>query len=119
MYESGIKDLLIVIFTGSTGCGKIHFVLDLIGKKYNNHFDHINIVHPMLHWKKTYLNKGWIEHDGNAWLIKPKDKLYQWIEKLLLLLAGSETLFILDNITGDESLDNWEHFLFELAISGR
>ena len=37
--------------------------------------------------------------------VEPKHKLYQWIEKLGQLLANLQTLFIIDNIIADESLD--------------
>ena len=62
-------------------------------KDYNKHFDNIIIICPTLQCNKTYPNKGWIRHYESAWLIEPKDKLYQWVEKLSLLLAGSQTLF--------------------------
>ena len=59
-----------------------------------------------------------IKNGDNVWLIEPKDKLYQWIEKLSQLLAHSET-FIIDNIIADESFDKRRQSLIELAISGR
>ena len=49
--------------------------------------------------------KIWIRHDGNVWLIKSKVKLYQLIEILPLLLARSETLFIIDDIISERNLD--------------
>ena len=52
-------------------------------------------------------------------LIEPKDKLYQWNEKLLQLLACLEALFIIDDIIADEGLDKKRQPLLELAISGR
>ena len=48
------------IFTGRTGCGKIHLVLYLIEKEYSNHFDYIIIICPTLRWNKAYHSKGWI-----------------------------------------------------------
>ena len=45
--------------------------------------------------------------------------LYYWIEGLSQLLAHSETLFIIDDIIADESLDKRRQPLLELAISGR
>ena len=60
-----------------------------------------------------------IKNGDNVWLIEPKDKLYQWIEKLSQLLAHSETLFIIDNIIAHESFDKRRQSLIELAISGR
>ena len=100
-----IKEPHTVIFTGPTGCGKRHLVLDLIEKEYSKHFDYIIIICPTLRWNKTYHAKGWIKHDDKVWLIEPKDRLYQWVEKLSLLLARLETLFIIDDIIADESLD--------------
>ena len=49
---------------------------------------------------RTDVFKGWTRHDGNIWLIRPKDSLYQWIEKFLPYLAGSETLLHFDDTKG-------------------
>ena len=107
------------IITGPTSCGKSHLVLDLIGKGYKKCFDYIIIICPMLQWNKAYCNKGWIRHDGNIWIIYPKYKLYQWVEQLSVLLERLETLFIIDYIIADETLDKQKQSLLELAISGR
>ena len=77
-----IKELHTTIFTGPTGCGKTHWLLELIEKEYNKHFDFIIIICPTLRWNKTYHSKDWIKNDNKVWLIEPKDKLYQGIEKL-------------------------------------
>ena len=114
-----IKEPHTTIFTGPTRCGKTHLVLDLIEKEYNKHFDYIIIICPTLRWNKTYDVRDWIKNDDKVWLIVPKDKLYQWSEKLLPLLANSETPFIIDDIIADESLNKRRQSLLELAISGR
>ena len=129
-----IKHPNTMIFTGQTGCGKTHLVLDLIEKEYNKHFDYIIIICPTLRWNKTYHSKDWIKNDDKIWLIEPKDiiclrcnkivpekvnGLYYWTEGLSRLLAHSETLFIIDDIIADESLDKRRQPLLELAISGR
>ena len=41
------------------------------------------------------------------------------IEKISNLLAGSKTLFLIDDIIADETLDKRHQLLLELAISGR
>ena len=103
------KDPHTTIFTGRTGSGKTRLVLDLIEKEYNKHFDYIIIICPTLRWNKTYHSREWIKNDDKVRLIEPKDiirqtlrynkvvfekvnGLYYWIEKLLQLLACSETL---------------------------
>ena len=75
------------IFTGPAGCGKTHFVLGLIEKEYNKYFDYIIIIYQTLRWNKTYHTKDWFKNDDKFWLIEPKDRLYQWVEKLSQLLA--------------------------------
>ena len=107
------------LYISPTRYGKSNLVLDLIEKEYSKHFDYIIIICPTLRWNKTYHAKGWIRHDDKAWLIEPKDKLYQWVEKLSQLLACSETLFIIDDIIVDESLDKRRQSLLEQTITGR
>ena len=114
-----VKDPHTTIFTGPTGCGKTHLVLDLIEKEYSKHFDYIIIICPTFRWNKTYHSRDWIKIDDKVWLIEPKDKLYQWIEKFPQLLARSETLLIIDDIITDEGLDKRRQSLLELTISGR
>ena len=60
-----------------------------------------------------------VRNDDNAWLIRPKNMLYQLEKKLSLLLPGLETLFIIDDIFADKSLDKLRKSLLELAITGR
>ena len=80
------KNTYLHTFHTVKSCGKSQLILDLTEKEYNKH-DYIIIICPTLRWNKTYHTKGWIRHNGNVWLIEPKDKLYQWIESLLLLLV--------------------------------
>ena len=107
------------IFIGQTGCGKTHLVLGLIEKEYNKHFDYIVIICPTLKNIKTYHAKEWIKNDGNFWLVDPKDKVYQWIQKLSELLWSLEVLFIIDDIIANKELDKSRQSLSELSISCR
>ena len=114
-----VKEPHTTIFTGQTGCGKTHLVLDLIEKEYKTHFDYIIIICPTLRVNKTYHVRDWIKNDGKVWLIEPKDNLFQWIGKLPQLLARFETLFIIDDILANKDLDKRRQPLLELYISGR
>ena len=51
--------------------------------------------------------------------MEPKYNLYQWIGKLLQLLARFETLFIINDIVANKELDKRRHPLIELSISCR
>ena len=114
-----IKEPHTAIFTGQTGCGKTYLVLELIEKEYNKHFDYIIIICPTLRENSTYHDKEWIMNDDKVWLAEPKDKLYQWIEKLSELLRFVEVLSIIDDITANKDLDKRRHPLLELSISDR
>ena len=45
--------------------------------------------------------------------------MFEIIEKLSLHFSGEETLFIVDDVIADETLDKRRNPLLELAISGR
>ena len=107
------------IFSGPTSVGKTHLVLDMIETQYNKHFDKIIILCPTIRWNKTYIGRSWVIKDENVWLVEPKDKLYDYIEKFSNLEAGNGVLFIVDDIIADENLDKRRQSLLELAISGR
>lgn len=107
------------IFSGPTSCGKTQRVLDLLEKEYKHHFENIVILCSTLRWNSTYRDREWIWKDPYIFCIEPKDKLFEWVEKLSKLLAEEETLFIVDDMIADESLDKRRQSLLELAISGR
>ena len=49
----------------------------------------------------------------------PLNGPYNWIEKLSLSLVHKETIFIIDDIIPDESLDKRRQLLLKLATLGR
>ena len=106
-----IKESHTAIFTGQTNCGKTHLVLNLIEKEYNKHFDFIIIICTTLKENSTYHAKEWIKNDDKVWLIKSKDNLYQWIQKLSELLRFLEVLFIIGDIIANKDLDKKRQFL--------
>ena len=82
--------------------------------------DYIVIICPTLRENDTNHAKEWIKNDDKVWLVEPtKDNLYQWIKRLSQLLRRFETLFIIDAIIANESLDKKRQPFLELAISGR
>ena len=107
------------LFIASTGVGKTHLALDLLESEYFNHFDFIVIICPTLKHNKMYRSRGWVWTDPEVILIEPDNNLYYWIEKIGNLLAGSKTLFLIDDIIADETLDKRRQALLELVISGR
>ena len=88
--------------------------MSLLENEYRNHFDFIVIICPTLAHNETYKSQGWVP---NVIPIEPNNRLYYLIEKISNLLAGSKTLFLIDDTIADEALDKNHQPLLELAIS--
>ena len=93
------------LFVALTGVGKTHLALNLLEKEYKNNFDFIIIICPTLKHNETYRSRKWVWTDPKVILIEPDNHLYSWIEKIGNLLAGSKTLFLIDDIIADENLN--------------
>ena len=107
------------LLVAPTGVGKMCLALDLLESEYFNHFDFIVIICPTLAHKEMYKSRGWVWTDPEVILIEPGNNLHYLIEKISKLLAGSKTLFLIDDIIADEALNKRKQLLLELAISGR
>ena len=114
-----VKELNTALFIAPTGVGKTHLALSLLENEYRRHFDFIVIICPTLRYKSTYKSRGWVWNDRDVIPIEPGNQLYYLIEKISNLLAGSKTLFLIDDIIADETLRKRHQPLLELAISGR
>ena len=104
--------------TALTG-GKTQLALNLLENEYRNHFDFIVIICPTLAHNQTYKSQGWVLNDPDVTPIEPDNNLYYLIGKISKLLAGSKTLFLIDDIIANEALDKCHQPLLGLAILGR
>ena len=107
------------MFIAPTGVGKTHLALSLLVTEFRNHFGFIVIICPNLRYNSTYKNRSWVWKDPDVIPIEPGNQLYYLIEKIRNLLAGDKTLFLIDDIIADETLNKHRQPLLELAISGR
>ena len=114
-----MKELHTALFIAPTEVGKTHLALSLLETEYRNHFNFIVIICPTLAHNETYKSRGCVWIDPDVIPIEPGNNLYYLIEKISNLLAGSTTLFLIDDIIADETLDKRRQPLLELAISGR
>ena len=65
------------------------------------------------------MSRKWFWTNPHIIQIEPDNRLYDWIEKIGDLLAGSKTLFLIDDIIVDETVDKRRNSLLDLAISER
>ena len=114
-----MKEPHTALFVALTGVRKTHLALNLQENEYGNHFNFIVIICPTLANNKTYKSRGWVWNDPDVIPIELGNQLYYLIEKISNLLTGSKTLFLINDIIGDEALDKCHQPLLELAISGR
>ena len=66
-----------------------------------------------------YKSRGWVWNDPYVIHIEPGSCLLDWIKIAGNELAGSKTLFLVDDIIADEALDKRRQLLLGLAILGR
>ena len=114
-----MKELHTALFVAPSRVGKTHLALSLLETEYRNHFDFSVIICPTLRYNSTYKNRSWVWDDPDVIPIEPGNNLYYLIEKISNLLAGDKTLFLIDDIIANETLDKCWQLLLELAISGR
>ena len=114
-----MKELHTALFVAPTGVGKTHLALSLLETEYRNHFDFIVIICPTLRYNSTYKNQSWVWNDPDVIPIEPGKLLYYLIENISNLLTGDKTLFLIDDIIADETLDKCHIPLLELVILGR
>ena len=108
-----MKEPHTALFIAPTGVGKTHLALSLLENEYRIHFDFIVIICPTLAHNETHKSRGWVWNDPDVIPIEPGNQLYYLFEKISNLLAGSTTLFLIN-----EAFDKRHQPLLELAISG-
>ena len=96
-----MKELHTALFVAPTGVGKTHLALSLLENEYRNHFDFIVIICPTLEHNEIYKSQGWVWNDPQIILEEPGNQLYYLIKKYSNSLAGSKTLFLIDDIIAD------------------
>ena len=114
-----MKEPHTALFVPPTGVGKTHLALSLLETEYRNHFDFIVIICLTLRYNSTYKNRSCVWNNPDVIPVEPGNQLHYLIEKISNLLAGDKTLFLIDDIIADETLDKRRQPLLELAISGR
>ena len=93
-----MKEPHTALFVAPTGVGKTHLALSLLENEYRNHFNFIVIICPTLRYNSTCKSRGWVWNDPDVIPIEPGNQLYYLIEKISNSLAGSKTLFLIDDI---------------------
>ena len=97
------------LFVPPTGVGKTHLALDSLENEYRHHSDFIVIICPTSKHIEMYKSRGLVWTDPEVIPIQLSNNLYYLVERIGNLLAGSKTLFLIDDIIADEALDKCCH----------
>ena len=82
-----------------------HLALNLLQREYLNHFDFIVILCPTLQYNATYHRQKWFNIDPYIIQIELGLLSIRLHKRIGNLLAGSKTLFLIDDIIADETLN--------------
>src|SRR5271166_6680061 len=109
-----------MLISGMTGCGKTHFVLDLLENEFKNKFDYIIIICPTFVYNKTY-NRKFICTDPCIMPAIVQDKLNEVLEKLIDVYKNKteQTLIIIDDCANLNDAKIKVTALTKLAFHGR
>ena len=113
------KDPHCAIICGQTNCGKTEFALDLLQSFYRDTFQYIVILCPTIQYNKTYQSRPWVWGDPGVLVFDPTERLHDYLRALYKILAGKQTLYLIDDCAASKALTKKKEALSELAFSGR
>src|SRR5271157_4413625 len=109
-----------MLISGMTGCGKTHFVLDLLENEFKTKFDYIIIICATFIYNKTY-NRKFIFTDPRIMPAIVQDRLNEVLEKLIDVYKNKteQTLIIIDDCANVNDAKIKATALTKLAFHGR
>lgn len=115
-----IKPPFNMLVSGMTGCGKTHYILDLLETEFKNKFDYIIIICPSFDYNKTY-NRKWIDNDECIFPLVIDKNLNKILEKLIEIYKDDkeQTLIIIDDCANLHDAKLKATALTKLAFHGR
>jgi len=109
-----------MLISGITGCGKTHFVLDLLEKEFRKKFDYIIIICPTFQYNSTY-NRECIIGDDDIIPLEINEKLDECLNKIIEIYKdkNEKTLIIIDDCANLYDAKLKSTALTKLAFHGR
>ena len=102
-----------------TACGKTHYLLEMLEKDYNKHFEYIFLICPTYQWNKTYQN--WKYNDDSRFFPIPcdQDEVNGFLRYITNIYCGTNSLVILDDCASSQSIKNRTSEIVKLGFSAR
>ena len=91
-----------MIICGMTNSGKTVYLLNMLEKQFNKHFDYIILICITFSWNKTYQEWKYI-NDSDFFSIEcDKDKVHKILHIVQEIFKGNNSLIILDDCTSSQ-----------------
>ena len=108
-----------MIICGMTNYGKTFYLLNMLGKQFNKHFDYIISICPTFSYNKTYQEWKYIK-DSDLFAIEcDQDKVDKIRHIVQEIFKGTNSLIILDDCASSQDVKNRTSELVKLAFSAR
>ena len=109
-----------MLISGITGCGKTHYVLDLLETEFKNKFDYIIIICPTFTYNKTYARK-FVLSDPFVYVLVINGQLDKILNNVITIFKDpkEQTLFIIDDCANLYDTKLKATALTALAFHGR
>ena len=108
-----------MIIVGMTACGKTNYLLEMVEKEYNGHFDYIFLICPTFEWNKTY--EKWKYDKDKDYIAIPcdQDDVEIYPKYVVNYAMGTNSLIILDDCASGKCVKNRTSEHVKLAFSAR
>ena len=108
-----------MIIVGMTNCGKSHYLLTMLEKNFNRHFDYIILLCPTLSYNKTYQEWKYINDSDLIKVECDQDQVDIVLKYVSDVYKGTNSLIILDDVASCLDVKNRTSELIKLGFSAR
>ena len=108
-----------MIIVGKTACGKTKYLLDMLEEKYMDVFEYIFLICPTFKNNKTY--RSWKYESDEDYIVIPCSQKHvdYWLDYVVQSYEGNNSLIILDDCAGGNSVKSRTSELVKLGFSAR
>ena len=108
-----------MIIVGKTGCGKTKYLLDMLEEDYMGVFDYIFLICPTFKNNETY--RSWKYESDEDYIVIPCSQKHvdYWLDYVVQSYEGNNSLIILDDCAGGNSVKSRTSELVKLGFSAR
>ena len=108
-----------MLIVGMTACGKTHYLLKMLEKKFKGYFDNVFIVCPTFSENKTYHEWKFLKDPDVFAFPCDHDEVESYLETIVRFAKGTNSLIVLDDCASSQTVKNRTSELVKLAFHGR